>query len=143
MGWRELQRIHRQSQGRISFRRSLYALKRYERNSVALPHWRFGRTGAAGAAAYKGVIAVAAIAVVSGIVTGVMVMNKPTPVSELESASKSTDSSASASASASTSTSDASEVETTPDPVNGAVSSASRKNKGASIAVRGSSFWVK
>lgn len=122
-------------------------------------------------------------------------MNKPTPVSELESASKSTDSSASASAS--TSTSDASEVETTPDPVednfaaadhevlgiddceqvsnifaynpttgdripndevewtvsdptvvtydpvNGAVSSASRKNKGASIAMRGSSFWVK
>ena len=39
--------------------------------------------------------------------------------------------------------SDASEVETTPDPVNGAVSSASRKNKGASIAVRGSSFGIK
>ena len=150
---------------------------------------------AAGAVAHKGIIAVAAIAVVSGIVAGVMVMNKPTPVSELEAASKSTDSSASASAS--TSTSDASEVETTPDPVednfavayhevlgiddceqvsnifaynpttgdripndevewtvsdptvvtydpvNGAVSSASRKNKGASIAVRGSSFWVK
>ena len=35
----------------------------------------------------------AAIAVVSGIVAGVMVMNKPTQVSELESASKSTDSS--------------------------------------------------
>ena len=29
------------------------------------------------------------------------------------------------------------------DPVNGAVSSASRKNKGASIAMRGSPFWVK
>lgn len=29
------------------------------------------------------------------------------------------------------------------DPVNGAVNPASRKNKGASIAVRGSSFWVK
>ena len=29
------------------------------------------------------------------------------------------------------------------DPVNGAISSASRKNKGASIAVRGSSFGVK
>lgn len=29
------------------------------------------------------------------------------------------------------------------DPVNGAINSASRKNKGASIAVRGSSFWVK
>ena len=41
------------------------------------------------------------------------------------------------------SSSDASEVETTPDPVNGAINSASRKNKGASIAVRGSSFWVK
>lgn len=29
------------------------------------------------------------------------------------------------------------------DPVNGAVSSGRRKNKGASIAMRGSSFWVK
>ena len=29
------------------------------------------------------------------------------------------------------------------DPVNGAINSASLKNKGASIAVRGSSFWVK
>ena len=37
------------------------------------------RPGAAGAAAYKGIIAVAAIAVVSGIAAGVMVMNKPTP----------------------------------------------------------------
>lgn len=70
---------------------------------------------ATGVAAHKGIAAAVAIAVVSGIVAGVMVMNKPTPVSELESASKSTDSSASASAS--TSTSDASEVETTPDPV--------------------------
>lgn len=70
---------------------------------------------AAGVAAHKGIAAAVAIAVVSGIVAGVMVMNKPTPVSGLESASKSTDSSASASAS--TSTSDASEVETTPDSV--------------------------
>lgn len=29
------------------------------------------------------------------------------------------------------------------DPVNGTINSASRKNKGASIAMRGSSFWVK
>ncbi len=29
------------------------------------------------------------------------------------------------------------------DPVNGAINSASRKNKGASIAVRGSSFGIK
>ena len=29
------------------------------------------------------------------------------------------------------------------DPVNGAINSARRKNKGASIAMRGSSFWVK
>ena len=29
------------------------------------------------------------------------------------------------------------------DPVNGAINSASRKNKGASIAMRGRSLWVK
>ena len=120
------------------------------------------RTGAAGAAAYKGIIAVAAIAVVSGIAAGVMVMNKPTPdpvednfaVADHEVLGIDDCEQVSNIFAYNPTTGDRipnDEVEwtvsdptvVTYDPVNGAVSSASRKNKGASIAVRGSSFGVK
>lgn len=104
----------------------------------------------------------AAIAVVSGIVAGVMVMNKPTPdpvednfaaadhevlgIDDCEQVSNifaynPTTGDRIPNDEVEWTVSDPTVV--TYDPVNGAVSSASRKNKGASIAMRGSSFWVK
>ena len=102
MGWHELQRIHRQSQGRIGN----YSI------------------GAAGAAADHEVLGIDDCEQVSNIfaynpATGDRITND-----EVE-----------------WTVSDPTVV--TYDPVNGAVSSASRKNKGASIAMRGSSFGVK